>query len=383
MLNKLAKPPHFFLLFPNIFGFKGGIQVYSAYLLEALQNLHPNAHYSVFLKYDADVSPGDSFLEQTTFHCFGRLPRWLQSLAMLLNIVLRGVWHRPKLLICTHVNYAVVGFWLKQVARTPYWVVIHGLEGWNIANRHQVRALQQADRIIAVSHYTRDRLIQEQRLDPQKVVVLPNTFDADRFQINAKPAYLLQEYSLTSTQPVILTVSRLGRFARYKGYDKVVQALPYIRQHIPQVHYLIVGKGDDRPRIEALIDQLNLQDCVTLAGFVADEQLSDYYNLCDIFALPSQGEGFGIVYLEALASGKPVLAGNRDGSSDPLASGKLGCLVDPDNIEAIAQTLVQILQGTYPNPQLYQPDLLRRKTVEAYEFPQFQSTLQQLLKTLT
>ncbi len=85
---------------------------------------------------------------------------------------------------------------------------------------------------------------------------------------------------------------------------------------------------------------------MTLAGYIPEEELNDHYNLCDVFAMPSKGEGFGIVFLEAMACGKPVLAGNKDGSVDALLGGKLGALVDPDDVAQIAETLIAILGAT-------------------------------------
>ena len=377
MTNKALRP-RFTLVFPNIFGFKGGIQVYSAFLLEGLQELYPEAEYDVFLKYDRCVLPHLKFLPQTRFHCFGRFPRFLQSILLAIFAIGTTICKPPELTICTHVNYTVVFYWLKRLFGIRYWVVAHGLEVWNLQGRHLQLALHNADKVLAVSHYTRSRLLAEQQLDASKVVVLPNTFDEDRFGIASKPDYLLAKYSLDPEQPVILSVTRLGRSARYKGYGIMLEALLSIRQQIPNVHYLIVGKGDDRAWIEERVHLLNLSDCVTLAGLVPDGELADYYNLCDVFALPSQGEGFGIVYLEALACGKPVLAGNRDGAVDPLAGGELGCLVDPEDVEAIAFNLIQILQGTYPHRQIFQPQILRETIIDKYAMNRFIQTLANL-----
>jgi glycosyltransferase involved in cell wall biosynthesis len=168
---------------------------------------------------------------------------------------------------------------------------------------------------------------------------------------------------------------------QYKGYDKIVRALPEIRRQIPNVHYILVGQGSDRPRIEQLIAQLNLQNCVTLAGFVPDEEIRDYYNLCDVFAMPSKGEGFGIVYLEALACGKPTLGGNQDGAIDALCNGELGALVDPDDVDAIPRTLIQILQGTFNKQILYQPESLRKKVIENFGFECFKQRLAELMES--
>ncbi len=381
MSNPNTKPGHFYLIFPNIFGFKGGIQVYSLFLLQALQQLYPHARYDVFLKYDKMPDLNLKFLKQTRFHCFGNFPHFLQSLGLALQVIILGIWQRPSLILTTHINYSLPCYVLQRLSHIPYWIIAHGDEVWNLKHRLRQIALSHANQVISVSRYTRDRLIQEQSLPPTQLSILPNTFKAKQFQIKPKRLDLLNRYGLTPTQPIILTVSRLGRTAApYKGYDKIIKALVQVRCQIPDVHYLLVGKGDARSEIESLVEKLNLIDCVTLTGFVAEEQLCDYYNLCDVFALPSSIEGFGIVYLEALGCGKPVLAGNRDGACDPLQDGMLGCLVDPEDPDEIAQNLIQIIQGSYPNSRVYKPEILRQKTVDKFEWSQFVKNLAQLIE---
>ncbi len=381
MCDSDSKLPHFYLIFPNIFNFKGGIQVYSTFLLQALQTLYPEAQYDIFLKYDKSSQPNAQFLPQTQYHCFGQFARFLQNILLTLKIIVMGIWQRPTLVITTHINYSIPCYWLKQITGIPYWIVAHGNEVWNLKHPLRQKALRHANKIIAVSHYTRDRLLDEQNLNPAQISILPNTFDSQRFQIAPKPPHLLKKYQLSPQQSIILTVSRLGKTAAFdKGYLQIIQALPQIRCQIPEVHYILVGKGDAQPQIEALVHQLGLEDCVTLAGFVPDNELCNYYNLCDVFALPSSIEGFGIVYLEALACGKPVLAGNQDGAVEPLENGKLGCLVKPQNVNAVAQNLISILQGSYLNPVIYQPGQLRQKTIEKFEFSQFQKTLAYLIE---
>ena len=376
----LAPAAPTYLLCPNIFGFKGGLQVYSRFLLEALQNLSPQTERHVFLKYDRQVPEAIARCPQTHFHCFGRWSHRMQSVLLGASVVLRGLGQPPQRLIATHLNYGPVCQGFKRLTGSPYWLVVHGLEGWALDHPQRQAALREAERVLAVSHYTRDRLLAEQDLDPEQVIVLPNTFDASRFTLGPKPVHLLQRYGLRPEQPVILTVSRLGRTtAHQKGYRQVLQALVQVRQQIPDLHYFLVGKGDDQPAAQALVNRLGLQDCVTLTGFVPEEELPAYYQLCDLFALPSCIEGFGIVYLEALASGKPVLAGDRDGAAEPLQQGRLGCLVNPEDRGAIAQGLRQLLQKTYPNPLVYQPQVLRQQAIARFEFARFQQRLGQLL----
>ena len=366
---------HIHLWFPNLFEFTGGIQTYCRFFLQAIQNVCPDHHYHVFIKHDKNSSPNFSSIAPTQFHFAGSTPLALRTLVFAAQLIGWGIWKRPNLIITGHLNFTVAAYWLKRLTNIPYWTTAYGIEAWDIQNASVIKALHNADRILSISSYTRDRLIKEQNLDPNKIVILPCQFDPSRFQLAPKPAYLLEKYGLKPEQPVILTVARLAEVERYKGYDQVLNALPQIRQQIPDIHYIIAGKGNDETRIKQLITQLGLQDCVTLAGFVPDEQLCDYYNLCDVFAMPSKKEGFGIVYLEALACGKPVLGGNQDGAVDALCHGKLGALVNPDDVDEITRTIIQILQGTYPHPLMYQPESLRQQVIDTFGFEQFQKTL--------
>jgi len=364
---------------PELFCFRGGIQVYLTFLLETIQNSQTNSKHHIFLKNDSCLNSDFAFLPNSQFYFSGNWSLPLRTAAFTAQIMRQALWQRPNLIICAHLNFSIAAYWLKRLVGIPYWVTVYGIESWNVSRPPLQQALHNADRILSISSYTRDRLIKEQNLDPNKISLLPCTFEANQFKISPKPAYLLEQYGFKPDQPIILTVSRLSAVEQYKGYDKILEALPQIRQTIPNVHYIIAGKGDDRPRIEQLIAQLGLQDCVTLAGFVPDEQLGDYYNLCDLFAMPSKCEGFGIVYLEALACGKPTLGGNRDGAIDALCHGELGALVDPDDVGAITQTIIQILQKTYPNSLLYNPEALRQRVIDVYGFERFQQTLAQYI----
>jgi glycosyltransferase involved in cell wall biosynthesis len=361
---------------PNIYEFKGGIQVYSNFLLETLHSLYPDVSYSIFLKHDAHVPEEKSSRKNFQFHCAGGFPQSLRTPAFAAQVLSGGFWRKPSLVISTHVNFTIAAYWLKRFTGIPYWAVAHGVDAWDIRDPALQKALHHADQIFSVGEYTRNRLLQEQKLDPSKMKILPCMIDANSFQIKQKPLYLLERYGLRADQPTILTVGRLSKSEGYKGYDKILEALPQIRQAIPDIHYVLIGKGSDRPRVEQIISELQLQDCVTITGYVPDAEIADHYNLCDVFAMPSKGEGFGIVYLEALACGKPTLGGNQDGAVDALCHGKLGALVNPNSVEEIAQALTQILQGTYPNALMYQPEALRQEVINIYGLQAFKQKLE-------
>jgi len=377
----MSKSPKIHIWLPDIFNYKGGIQVYSAFFLQALEQVLPESDRHVFLKNDNKGSDDLAFDPLTQFQFAGK---WKSSFLHTAIFALQVFWaafqQRPDLIICGHINFAPLALYISNLFKIPYWVIVHGIDVWNLQDTSKIAALKGAQKIISVSGYTRDRLVKEQNISPRCISLLPNTFDDRKLAIYSKPQFLLKRYRLQDNQPIILTVARLSSCDRYKGYDQIIQALPSIREEIPNIHYLIVGKGPDRDRVESLIDAANVRDCVTLAGFVSDQELADHYNLCDVFAMPSKGEGFGIVYLEALACGKPTIGGNQDGAIDALCHGELGVLINPDDIEEIAQTITQILQGVYPHPLIYRSESLRQKTIDIFGFKKFQENLAKHLK---
>jgi glycosyltransferase involved in cell wall biosynthesis len=249
------------------------------------------------------------------------------------------------------------------------------VEAWGELRPRLRSALCAADQIWCVSRYTRDRVGAEQGVPETQLGVLPNTFESDRFRPGEKSRELLARYHLPGDAKVIFTFGRLAASERYKGFDRIIAALPEIRRHVLDVYYLIGGTGDDRPRLESLARANGMADRVIFTDFIRSEELCAHYNLCDVFAMPSTGEGFGIVYLEAMACGRPVLAGNRDGSTEPLRDGAFGALVDPHDNEQIVGTLTQILQRRYAHPLMFKPERLREEIVRAFGFAPFCSKL--------
>jgi glycosyltransferase involved in cell wall biosynthesis len=147
--------------------------------------------------------------------------------------------------------------------------------------------------------------------------------------------------------------------------DVTIRALPTIAQVFPQVKYLVIGRGDDQPRLAALAEELGVADRVVFAGFVPTEQLVDHYRLADAYVMPSQ-EGFGIVYLEALACGVTVLSGDQDGSADPLQDGRMGWRVPHRDADAVAAACIEMLTGQDPRCR---GDWLRTETLAQFSAP--------------
>ncbi len=229
--------------------------------------------------------------------------------------------------LCSHLHLAPVAAAAAMLQRAPLWVHLHGIEAWQRPVALRARAVRRAALVTAVSRYTRARFLSWADLPPERVRVLPCTVD-DRFTPGPKPQELAVRLGVQGRR-VLLTVSRIDRGDRYKGHDRVLGALRALAARRADIDYVIVGDGDDRGRLEQRVRDLGLDGRVHFAGAVRDSELPDYYRLADAFVMPSTKEGFGIVFLEALASGIPAIGGAADGARDALADGQLGALVDP------------------------------------------------------
>src|SRR5438105_1504044 len=352
----------------------GGIQTFSRFIVRGLRDVFPESEIAVFSKNDTSYpdpasDPADSFTPMGWWTPRLRTPEFAWELFQ------SAARERPDIVVTAHVNFAPVAHWLQKLFHIPYVAVGHGVEVWEINNRRVRHALRAADRLLAVSEFTRLRMSSTLALDANQIALLPNTFDPEQFYPGRKPHYLLKRYGLAANQPVILTIARLAGAERYKGYDQLLRALPLVREQFPDVRYVLGGRGGDRARIEALIRDLDVTANVTLAGYVADHELRSHYNLCDVFAMPSKGEGFGIVFLEALGCGKPVLAGNKDGSVDAVLNGAIGVLIDPDNVTEIANALIGILSRRHSNGMTSGADALRSRVIEVYGYQRFRERL--------
>ena len=248
------------------------------------------------------------------------------------------------LVICGHINLLPLA-WLaarKKGARLA--LIMHGTEVWDPPRRRLgARFLRAVNHFHAVSKYTCKRFMAWANVDATRIKVIPNGIDLTGYQIGSRPAELETRHRLENKK-VLLTVGRLSHAEQAKGFDQVIRALPSIRQHIPEVAYLIVGEGDDLQRLKQLCTELELTDFVVFTGKIEEQEKIKYYQLADAYVMPSRMEGFGYVYLEAMACGLPVVGSKTDGSSEPLLDGKLGELIDPDNLEEISNASIRALK---------------------------------------
>ena len=180
-------------------------------------------------------------------------------------------------------------------------------------------------------------------LTQKKYALLPNAITQSHYGVGPKSAELVEWYGLRG-KTVVMTLGRLAAEEKYKGFDEIMDLLPALIKQIPQIAYVIVGDGDDRPRLEAKAKSLGVGDRVVFTGFIREAEKADHYRLADAFVMPGRGEGFGFVFLEALACGIPVVGSKLDGSREALRQGELGLLVDPDRPDDIAAGILEALK---------------------------------------
>lgn len=249
--------------------------------------------------------------------------------------------------------------------RPPYFVITHGVELMESTRnwRKQLRGglafvkrsvLRNAAGILAVSRYTARLAQDEARMGPETTVVCHNGVDTDRFKPAPKSAELARKYKLED-RFVFLTVSRL---VPNKGIDQALRALALLKTEA-NIAYLIAGTGPDLPRLQRLTRELGLGEIVIFCGAVAPERLPEYYNTADCFVLLSREdklapsvEGFGIVFLEAAACGKPAIAGNSGGIPDAVADQRTGWLTDPKDPRAVADAMLACVRSPGKTAQI-------------------------------
>lgn len=329
-------------LYLKAFDATGGIEKVNRTLMKALYDFHLESQIRVQAVSPYETAPDERYFPKANFTGYGG-SRWL---------FMADMWwksRRPDCLLVGHVNLAPAVLLLqKKYPRLKTVVVTHGIEVWKPLKGLKRRLLRQASRVIAVSRFTAGKLVSVQGVSPEKITVLPNCLDPffEFPGVFSKPGYLLQRYGLQPEQPVLLTVARLHAGEVFKGYDHILTGLPGLLNHYPDLRYILAGKYDNAEyrRLLYRIRNLGLESRVLLPGYIPDDELTDHYRLADVFVMPSKKEGFGLVFIEALACGTPVVAGNAGGSAEALLDGRLGHLADPDDPVAIAGAIQKSLQ---------------------------------------
>jgi phosphatidylinositol alpha-1,6-mannosyltransferase len=247
---------------------------------------------------------------------------------------------------------------------------IYGIEAWKpLRDPLTTHLARRAGAVISISRITLDRFVVWSQYEGP-VNILPNSIRAEEYGIRPKNPELLRRYGLEGKR-VLLTLGRVVTAERYKGFDEVIEVLP---QLAPDIVYLIAGGGNGVAALRRKAAALGVAERVVFTGRFPEHEKADLYSLADVYVMPSRGEGFGFVFLEAMASGVPVIGSRADGGREALQFGALGTLVDPANPAEIRTAIAD----TLANPSREIPAGL-----EYFSFANFERRVHRLLDTMS
>ena len=287
---------------------------------------------------------------------------------------------QPKIALAAHPNLAPISRAMKLIApRMKNVVCTHGIEVWEPLSRSRRQALRRATLVLAPSRATADFVVSVQGVRQERVRVLPWALDPD-FETRLSghfPGTLPLDFPAGR---VILTVGRWLKTERYKGMDTLIKALPRLLLHWPDLQLALVGSGDDREWLVNIARDSGVELHTHFLTDVTYRELSACYAAAEVFALPSRGEGFGFVYLEAMARAKPVVGGAHGGAPEVIEDGKTGYLVQHGDVAQLASSIDTLLA----NPELAKQMGARgRERVEKdYRFNVFSKGFKKILREL-
>lgn len=277
-----------------------------------------------------------------------------------------------QLVFTSHVNLSPLALWMKMVSGpVRYWVMVHGMEVWEPLPLARRSALRRAGGVLAVSRDTAEKTARVQGVPREKVSVLCPALDP--LQAAAGPI----EWPAPPRSRALLTVARLLAGEPGKGVDLVIRTMPGLLNSFPDLYYVVVGDGDGRPALERLAAECGVSGRVLFPGS-RQGSLRGYYEAADVFVMPSQQEGFGIVFLEAMAAGRPVVGAACGGATEAITDGETGFLVNYGDVAALESRLAALLSDDRLRQRMGETG--RRKVEAGHRFEQYRERLIAILE---
>ena len=318
-------------LMTDAFGGYGGIAQYNRDIVTALARDPSVKEVDVLVRLAPEIP-------ETLPAKINQAPPIKGRVAYAFAALIKAIQIRPQLVFSGHIYHGPLAQLISRLTGAKLISQLHGTEIWGQVRPVHLKPLDQSDRVLCVSRHTKSCLDRQSKLAQSNTFVIPNTVGA---VFTVGDSQLARAKFGIVGEKVILTVARLDTRQGYKGHDRIIRELSHLNSIASDgVVYLVAGQGPDLPRLAALAQELGVADKVRFLGKVPNDDLPDLYRAADIFALPSTGEGFGIVFLEAMACGTPAIGLNIGGAPDALADGELGmCVEESDFPAALARAL--------------------------------------------
>jgi phosphatidyl-myo-inositol dimannoside synthase len=373
-----SRPPFLTVigLFPGLLGV-GGVQESGRQSARALSEIGRKRGWQVQILSFNDPR-GENYLpsdRQIRFQGFGR--RKLSLVMSMIRSRSASNGDNVRLVIAAHPNLAVPAWLMKMFSRSTRTIVMtHGVEVWTRLPSLKRNALSHADLILGPSADTVQKLIDVQGIAPDRIRKLAWPVSPKFLSLAEYPARLTLPQAFPQGR-VVLTVGRWAASERYKGLDDLIHATAVLRATLPSLHLVVVGQGDDLPRLRKLAIDDGIADSVHFLERLSCEDLAACYAKADVFAMPSSGEGFGLVFLEAMAFAKPIVGAACGGTTDLVEHGINGLLVPPGDTRKLAEALDSLLRDDAFSSRLGRrgAQLVREK----YRFENFEIELEHIL----
>jgi phosphatidylinositol alpha-1,6-mannosyltransferase len=327
-------------LFPDLLG-RGGIQETGRQTVSALYRIFENRGRTTRFMGLNDPRGRQSLLigNQTI-----RLEGFARSKFRFVSYCITQARKNPQFVLAAHPNLAAVAIVIRLFSpSTKIIVMSHGIEIWERMPIHRHRALLSCDIVIATSKYNVQKLIHLQKIPARKIRLVPWPLSPATLQLADANAELPVPNAFPRGR-VILTVGRWSANERYKGADQLIRAIAELRSAFPDIHLVLVGSGDDLSRLKQIAAGLSLNEAIHFLGDLSREELAGCYRSAELFAMPSTGEGFGLVFLEAMAFRKPIIGVAAGGCVDLLADGVNARVVPPNDSFALVRALDELLR---------------------------------------
>lgn len=327
---------------------KGGISRYSRYQINALRKIKHIKNITILSLLGHDLH---SFEEEFNINWSANGNSLINKVIFSLKAFITTIRSRPDVIHIAHVNLSFLGFLCCKLVNSKLILNVYGLEIWSGLKASSTFGFLKCDKIISDCHSTKDYIVNNWEINESTIEVIWDCVDVKKFKVKALDDNILKKYSIPSQDSYfnILTLGRLSKTSRHKGYDRLINVFRKINLKYPFTRLIIAGKGDDLYRLKKIVDNLDIKESVIFTGEIHEDDLCMVYNSSNIFSLVSQkgemmGEGIPLTPIEAMACGLPIIVGNHDGSKEAVFDNMNGFVINPFDLDKHENCIVSLIE---------------------------------------
>lgn len=335
----MAEQQSVLMLLPSLYG-NGGIQRFNRTLLQVAEQCGAKITACSLVDSTAALQ---GIEHHTNTRLIGTARNRLRFILFSFREIVFGRWDD---IVIGHINLVVAIQWMLKIAlyRPRVFLIAHGIEIWGQIHGWRRRAVAACSRVLAVSSYTRSSILQQvPELPPDRCMIFPNALAQHWIDLQSSISVAgarMARHHRPLPERFVLSVTRLAYTERYKGIVSTIECVSGLQD--ASIHYVVAGKGDDVDFLKRVAKRCGVAERVHFISNLTDAELAELYRHALAFVLPSGKEGFGIVYLEAMHFGLPVIAARARGAVDVVRDGETGLLVEYGDVAAISGAINRI-----------------------------------------